>query len=161
MIDIFISHPTPFNDDQKMFLNLLKRRLSNYGMNAVNLGINNWDYRKPLIPIKELIIKCKGAILVGLVRHHSYIGYEKENSSEQIESVHKYTTSPWIHLEGGMAYQAGLPIIILKEDKVFAEGILDPNNSESYILSFKLNENIVKLSDEIEQIIKSWVERIN
>lgn len=54
MIDIFISHPTPFNDDQKMFLNLLKRRLSNYGMNAVNLGINNWDYRKPLIPIKEL-----------------------------------------------------------------------------------------------------------
>jgi hypothetical protein len=160
MIDVFISHPTPFNEQQTMFLDLLKMRLAEHGLNAVNLGINNWNYRKPLIPIKDLIEKCKGAILVGLERHHSYIGYEKESSLEQNETLHKYTTSPWIHIEGGMAYQAGLPMIILKEDKVHPEGILDPNNSESYIFSFTLINNTKKLSDELEQIIESWVQQI-
>lgn len=160
MIDVFISHPTPCSEQQIMFLGLLKTRLADHGLNAVNLGNNSWNFRKPLIPIKELILKCKGAILVGLERHHSYIGYDKEYTSQQTEITHKYTTSPWIHIEGGMAYQAGLPMIILKEDKVYPEGILDPNNSESYIFNFTLSNNTEKLSDEVEQIIESWVKMI-
>lgn len=161
MINVFISHPTPSNDQQDSFLILLKELLAAEGLNPVNLGTSNYDFRKPLKPIKELIESCHGAIIVGLERHHSYIGYDNEQSVNKKETLHKFTTSPWIHIEGGMAYQAGLPLIILKEEKVFSEGILDPNNSDSYIFEFILDKNIEKLSENIKKIIESWIKELN
>lgn len=157
MVKVFISHPTPSNKQQDSFLILLKKLLAAEGLDPVNLGTSNYDFRKPLKPIKELIESCHGAIIVGLERHHSYIGYDNEQSINKKEILHKFTTSPWIHIEGGMAYQAGLPIIILKEEKVFQEGILDPNNSDSYIFNFTLSDNTEKLSENIEKIIGSWI----
>ena len=56
-----------------------------------------------------------------------------------------------------MAYQAGLPILILKEDKVHGEGILDPQISDSFIFEFELKKITKKLSPELEEIIYSWV----
>lgn len=160
MVNVFISHPTPYTKQQESFLILLKDFLLKLNLNPVNLGSNNWSYQKPLRPIKDLIHSSKGAILVGLVRHHSYIGYEKEGTPDQTELIHKYSTSPWIHIEGGMAYQAGLPILTLKESQVYAEGILDPNNTESYIYNFNLREDLTTLPEEIKQIIESWADTV-
>lgn len=160
MINVFISHPTPSNTQQGSFLILLKALLAAAGLNPVNLGTSNYDFRKPLQPIKELIETCQGAIIIGLERHHSYIGYDNEQSVEKKEILHKFTTSPWIHIEGGMAFQAGLPLIILKEEKVYSEGILDPNNSDSYIFNFILDNNIEKLSEDIEKFIESWIKKL-
>lgn len=161
MIDVFISHPSPYNNIQSQFLELIKAKLADHGLNAVNLGTNNWNFQKPLKPVKALIAKCRGAIIIGLERHHSYIGYEKEDSEGQSELVHKYTSSPWIHIEGGMAYQAGLPLLILKEKKIHPEGILDPNNSESYIFDFIVEKNVDALSIDLQQIIQSWASEIS
>jgi len=163
MTDVFISHPTPFNKNQTDFLKLIDEKLEKHHLNPTNLGKNNWNYQKPLKPIKELIIKCKGAIIIGLERHHSFIGYDKEgasNRNDKVELVHKYTSTPWIQIEAGMAYQAGIPLLVLKEKKVFAEGILDPNNSDSYIFEFELEKNCKKLSSPMEKIIESWIHEI-
>lgn len=160
MINVFISHPTPYNESQAAFLLLIKEELLKYGLNGINLGTNNWNYIKPLKPIKEMMSTCRGAIVVGLERHNSYIGYDKEHSMHKKELIHKYSSSAWIHIEGGMAYQAGLPLLILKEEQVFPEGILDPNNSESYIFDFSLGKNTTILSAEIQQFISSWANQI-
>lgn len=163
MIDVFISHPTPFNKHQICFLKLIDEKLAKHGLISTNLGKNNWNYKKPLKPIKELITKCKGAIIIGLERYHSFIGYEKESATQKedvLELIHKYTSTPWIQIEAGMAYYAGLPLLILKEKKIYPEGILDPNNSDSYIFEFDLEKNWKKLSTEMEKIIESWVNEI-
>jgi hypothetical protein len=104
-----------------------------------------------------------GTLLFTDYRHHSFIGYEKETAAhkdDKIELIHKYTSTPWIQIEAGMAYQAGLPLLILKEKKVYAEGILDPNNSDSYIFEFEIEKNYKKLSAEMEKIIESWIKEI-
>ncbi|WP_293957369.1 MULTISPECIES: hypothetical protein [unclassified Sphingobacterium] len=160
MIKVFISHPTPSKEEQNNFLTLIKNLLSQHGLDPVNLGVSNYDFRKPLKPIKELIDNCQGAIVVGLIRHHSYIGYDNEGSTSEKEVLHKYTTSPWLHIEGGMAYQSGIPLIILKDQKVYPEGILDPNNSDSYIFDFILDDNIERLSEDIIKIIESWIKQL-
>ena len=163
MIDVFISHPTPCNKYQESFLKLIDQKLEKHGFNPTNLGKNNWNFKKPLKPIKELISKCKGAIVVGLERHHSFIGYEKEKAASKDdvkELVHKYSSTPWIQIEAGMAYQAGLPLLILKEKKIYPEGILDANNTDSYVFDFDIEKNWKKLSNEMEKIIESWINEI-
>lgn len=140
MINVFISHPTPYNKYQEGFLSLIDFELKKHGLNPTNLGKNNWNFRSPLKPIKEIMDNCEAAIIIGLERHHSLIGYEKEFSKSSKELIHKYSSSPWIQIEAGMAYQAGLPILILKEEKVYAEGILDPQKSDSFVFEFDLKK---------------------
>lgn len=161
MINVFISHPTPFNEYQENFLTLIHDNLKRHGLNPVNLGKNNWSYKSPLKPIREIMLTCKAAIIIGLERHHSFIGYEKEFSEDSRELIHKYTSTPWIQIEAGMAYQAELPLLILREKKVFAEGILDPITSDYYVFDFEIEKLCKKLSPELETIIQSWVNDIN
>lgn len=139
-INVFISHPTPYNKHQEIFLRLIESELKKHGLNPTNLGKNNWSFVSPLKPIKEIMDTCVAAIVIGLERHHSFIGYEKEFSKVSKELIHKYSSSPWIQIEAGMAYQAGLPILILKEDKVYGEGILDPQISDSFVFEFELKK---------------------
>lgn len=37
-INVFISHPTPYNKYQEQFLNLIEVELKNSGLNPTNLG---------------------------------------------------------------------------------------------------------------------------
>jgi hypothetical protein len=157
MKNVFISHPTPFNKSQKKFLDLFENRLREYDLNPMNLGKKNWDFRSPLKPINEIMNDCCAAVIIGMERHHSLIGYEKEGSEHSKEFIHKYTSSPWIQIEAGMAYQAKLPLLILKEKRIYPEGILDPLASEYFVFEFDIEKLQKKLSEELEQIILSWV----
>jgi hypothetical protein len=158
MTDIFISHPSPFNVEQQDFLNLLQNYLAQFSLNPVNLGQNNWSYKNPMRPIKNMMKTCKGAVIIGLERQHCFIGYEKEKSDNEIEFIHRYQSSPWIHIEAGMAYQKGLPLLILKEKKIHAEGILDPISTDYFVFDFELKNQKKKLSIELRQIIDSWMQ---
>lgn len=59
-----------------------------------------------------------------------------------------------------MAYQAGLPILILKEDKLHAEGILDPQISDSFVFEFELKKLQKELGTELKELILSWTKDI-
>jgi hypothetical protein len=157
VINVFISHPSPYNKAQHVFLSLIDVELKKHGLIPTNLGKNNWSFESPLKPIKRIMDTCVAAIVIGLERHHSYIGYEKEFSKDSKELCHKYTSSPWIQIEAGMAYQAGLPILILKESRVYSEGILDPQISDSFVFEFELKKMQKTLSPELLEIIGSWV----
>src|SRR6476661_227933 len=150
ILNVFISHPSPYNKYQEKFLSLIELQLKSYLLNPINLGKKNYNYRSPLKPIKDIMDTCVGAIIIGLERHHSFIGYEREYSITQNEQIHKYTSSPWIHIEAGMAYQAGLPILILKEDKLYKEGILDPQISDSFVFEFNLKKLHKELSADLK-----------
>ncbi|MGV3598249.1 MAG: hypothetical protein ACO1PI_10305 [Bacteroidota bacterium] len=152
MINVFVSHPTPFNKHQEGFLNLIHEELKKYDLNPTNLGKSNWSFKSPLQPIKELMGTCKAAVIIGMERHHSYIGYEKNSK----EIIHKFTSTPWNHIEAGMAYQAGLPLLILKEHKIYPEGILDPLISEYFVFEFDEKKHYKLLPNEIIEGIKSW-----
>lgn len=157
MINVFISHPTPYNKCQKQFLALIETKLADHDLNPVNLGKNNWSFKSPLEPIKKIMSTCKAAVILGLERHHSYIGYERENSVDEKEHIHRFTSSPWIQIEAGMAYQAGLPLLILKEEKLHSEGILDSNSSDYFVFDVIIEKEVKKPSQELEQFIQSWV----
>jgi hypothetical protein len=78
-------------------------------------------------------LKVKDCILnTARHRHHTLIGYEKEYSRDEKELIHKYSSTSWIQIEAGMAYQAGLPLLILKGNKLYAEGLPEPFNKRLF-----------------------------
>jgi len=55
-----------------------------------------------------------------------------------------------------MAYQAGLPLLILKEKKIASEGILDGSNSEYKVFEFEIAGTTAPLPGEIQMAMKNW-----
>jgi hypothetical protein len=146
---------------QEEFLAGIEKKLKSHNLNPVNLGKSNWSYRAPMSPIKKIMSKCKAAIIIGLERSHSYIGYDREGSPASSEYVHKFQSTPWIHIEAGMAYQMGIPLLILKEKKLHSEGILDPLVSEFFVFEFVIENVFKSLSAELISVIESWINDID
>ena len=49
-----------------------------------------------------------------------------------------WLTSPWSQIEPAMAYQLGLPILILREQGVLAEGVLEKGIIGTYLPEFSV-----------------------
>jgi hypothetical protein len=49
-------------------------------------------------------------------------------------------TTPWAHIEPAMAYQLGLPVLILRERGVLADGILERGVVGLYMPEFDLDQ---------------------
>ena len=65
-------------------------------------------------------------------------GADLPNTPEQPLSAH-WTTSPYCQIEPAMAYQIGLPSLILRERGVIADGLLDRGIVGIYMPEFSLD----------------------
>ena len=77
---------------------------------------------------------------------------------EQHELRDVWFTSPWAQIEPAMAYQLGLPILILKESKVVADGILERGVAGTYMPEFDVDDPTEEYlaSNEWHQLIRQW-----
>jgi hypothetical protein len=96
---------------------------------ARTLGVTDYDMDAPLKAIRRLMLESNGMITVAFRR--TYIERGTANYQTDIPTLraHQFTdswlTSPWAHIEPAMAYQIGLPILLLREDGVIADGLLE------------------------------------
>lgn len=70
----------------------------------------------------------------------------------------QWLTSPYCQIEPAMAFQIGLPVLILRETGVIADGILERGVFGAYMPEFNLNGNVDDYfaSAEWGQIIQKW-----
>ena len=61
---------------------------------------------------------------------------------EEYDLSNKWLTSPYCQIEPAMAFQLGLPVLILREKGVIAEGILEKGVLGVYMPEFDLNCNL-------------------
>ncbi len=158
---IFLSCPRPYLQRQKEFFEKLKEYLRGRGLEPRTLGVTDYDMDAPLTAIRRLMLESNGLITIAFRRTLIKKGVRRPNSdvgeSEDILS-NQWLTSPFCHIEPAMAYQMGLPILILREKGVIAEGILEKGVVGIYMPEFDLDDNLEEYfeSEEWSQIIRKW-----
>ena len=140
-ISVFLSHPQPINDAQKEFIEKLKLWLDKRGFLARTLGVTDYSDAAPLNAIRGLMSESNGLICIALRRSHIDTGSAtvrrgKGYIEKKIED--QWLTSPWAHIEPAMAYQIGLPILILRESGVLDDGVLEKGIIGLYMPEFDL-----------------------
>ncbi|MBC7618378.1 MAG: hypothetical protein H7293_05200 [Candidatus Saccharibacteria bacterium] len=156
-IKIFLSVGRPHRLDQKQFLEKLRSELKQNGVDLINLATAEYSTEKPLPQIRELMTSCDGALVIGWERVHAYTLFERESSS--LEKLHQniHIATPWNHIEGSMAATLGLPLFILKENRLHAEGIFEASSHDHKIESFDLPSEATALSPGLMKQILGWV----
>lgn len=156
-IPIFLSYPKPINENQQNFINRLNEFLVSQNYYPMTLGVNEYDIYEPLLAIRKLMISSNGIITIALKKNNvSKLTIHKNSTIQTFDNI--YFTSPWCQIETAMAYQLGIPIMILREKDVFEEGILEKGISGIYLPEFDLNSNIENYisSEEFLEIFKKW-----
>jgi hypothetical protein len=144
-IPIFLSFSKPVFQVQHDFIHNLSEGLRSFGMKPRTLGVTDYDTLPPLTAIKNLISHSAGLISIAFRRTHIETGETFDDSDGRVgrrQKIHdKWLTTPWPHIEVAMAFQIDLPILILRESGVMADGILEKGCSAFYLPVFDLESS--------------------
>ena len=159
-IPVFLSYPKPFLQRQQDFLDFITQYLETRGIQASTLGVTDYDMNAPLVAVRRLLSLSFGMIVVAFRRGEVRSGATNPKSDVgriSRDMSNTWTTSPYCQIEPAMAFQIGLPILILKESGVNEEGMLSEGAMGTYLPEFDLDEGLDFLhTEEWKQLIFQW-----
>lgn len=160
-ISIFLSVGGPHRLDQQQFLRHLRVEMRSLGAKLISLSSDTYSEDSPFDQIQNLISNCRGALIVGLERSHSYTVIERENSELEKIFTDRYTPTSWNQIEGSIASALRIPLLILRDIRIHHEGIFEANSHRHKIIDIDLNENVKGICDSLKKLITSWITSIS
>lgn len=164
-IPIFLSHPKPCNEKQNEFIRRLRSLLSDRGIDAKTLGVNEYDMKVPLAGVRRIMLESNGVMVVAFGRYEIKSGrhhFYKQDvcASESING--SWMTSPWCQIEAGMGFQLGLPVLIFRERGVRADGVLQHGVMGAYMPEFDLERDVSSYftTEESRQLIQQFESQV-
>jgi hypothetical protein len=161
-ISVFLSYPKPHLNRQQMFIDKLEKYLQTRGLEPRTLGVTDYDMDAPLKAIRRLMLESNGLITVAFKRvliSDAKVRADADISEiKELEIRNKWLTSPYCQIEPAMAYQLGLPILILREKEVIEEGLLEKGVVGTYMPEFSLEDDSFDYlqSPEWNDIVGKW-----
>lgn len=161
-ISVFLSYPKPCFGRQKAFVEQIHRYMSERGFGPRTLGVTDYDMDAPLTAIRRLMLESNGLLTIAFRR--TFIERGTARLRTDIEKLKEepldgqWLTTPWAQIEPAMAYQLGLPVLILREKGVLADGILERGVVGLYMPEFDLDQSIDEYfaAAEWKGIIGKW-----
>ncbi len=123
-IDVFLSVGRTFNGQQHAFVASVAALLARNGLSA--LTVATADAREdPLRLVMSLMDRCGAAVIIALERLAIDEGREWRGAAHERAIAGASLPTPWNQIEGALAYAKALPVLVLKENGVRAEGLLE------------------------------------
>lgn len=166
-IPVFVSRPAPHLAEQRDFVEALTLELERRGFNCLTMGPGAaYDCDAPLVGIRRILSHCCGLVSVAFRRAHVVTGIRYPGSIEEdrptTDMSDIWLTSPYCQIEPAMAFQLGLPILILREKGVLAEGVLETGVTGLYLPEFGLSKgNAFIASEQCQRLLDQWAGRVN
>lgn len=143
-ISVFLSYPKPCFGKQRDFIGRITKYLEDRGFGPRTLGVTDYDMDAPLTAIRRLMLESNGLLTVAFRRTFVEKGTAKLRTDvaglKETTIDGQWLTTPWAHIEPAMAYQLGLPVLMLRERGVLEDGILERGVVGLYMPEFDLDQ---------------------
>lgn len=159
MLPVFLSVTTPHTPGQERLILLMEAALAGVGLQSRTLGRNEWSFEVPLIPIRQMMLQCRGTVALALVRSLAAQGVDFPYEGRK-PFQNRYQATAWTQIETAMAFQLGQPILVLRQEEVEPEGVLDPAGSGLFIRSFHFDEANPALPAEVLAALPDFATRV-
>lgn len=159
-LPVYLSVGKPHNDVQSRYLDRLKAVLAQERIQAETLGTTFWTVKKPLIPIQKRMTEVAGCVVLAMERFYAVEGLYKRGSSDEKRVEHTRYPTPWAQIEAAMAYQIGMPLLILKDRSLVGEGMFDPSTHDWLILEIDPEKPEELDSGMVNALLKSWADEV-
>ncbi|WP_242841104.1 hypothetical protein [Clostridium akagii] len=151
-IPIFLSYATPYNKVQMLFLNRIIENVKSNLLFPRTLGGTDQYTETNMISIRRMILSTFGMMSVAFHRVYVKEAISRKYSPAQHSFKDFWLSSPYLQIEPSMAFQHGLPLMLMMEkgnnqdvtqNSIFG-GIYAPNSMPLNIIIFDLtNEDTI------------------
>lgn len=151
---VFASIQWQLNTEQRLMWDRVRSYLEQSMLQIVTLDSTSRD---PFPHLREAMLSCQGMIVIAFERFRYTQGYEIGRVDAPTLHGGRRTSSVWNQVEAAMAYQAGLPLLILLESGLSPEGILDAQLSSVPAITFVTQECTKELPSSIKRTTDQWI----
>lgn len=128
---MFLSYSRPISNYQANFMELVYRHLDRESeLDTILLASNAVD---PLRQIVDAINSSAGLLALAFRRNLIGEGTQRivlpDGTVQHRPLANAWLTSSYCHIEVALAFRAGIPLLILQEHDVVAEGVLDRSST--------------------------------
>ena len=134
--------------------------MSRHGMKPRPLERDRWSFELPLEPIREMIRECCGTIVIAMARTRIVEAEDYFDSEQALPYTDRYVATEWTQIEAAMAFELDHPILIFKEDRVHAEGLLDPAQGGLSVVSVSLRTDPAERLRLIERELREFRKQV-
>ena len=114
---------TPHLPRQEGFLQDLLIEMRQLGLEPVRFEFDEYDRRDPIAKVLKVLDGCQALPSVGLTQSHAYFLRDREGSTKESESTHRWYTSGWLNLEAGTAFALKKHVLVTCEKDLAPDGI--------------------------------------
>ncbi|WP_216902291.1 hypothetical protein [Synechococcus sp. CCY 9618] len=155
---VFVSVGATATPEQESFVRLIEERLRSEGLTPKTVGRNTFSSEAPLKAITELMDSCSGMVVIALERSWFPTGLDKRGGPRQASLHDTKLPTAWNQIEAAMAYVRHLPLLVIVEAGLKAEGLLEPGY-DWYVQTLPLKEEALH-SNEFNGVLADWREKV-
>jgi hypothetical protein len=154
-INVFVSVGRALAPAQEAFISSIERHLTQKGLRPRTLGRSEFTHSQPLQFVNKLMDRSGGVLVIALERISIEVGTERPGTPHERLVAHEAIPTPWNQIEAAFAYAKRIPLMVVKENKVRAEGLLE-GKYDWYVHSTELDPEFVH-TPEFEGTLESWL----
>ena len=151
MKEIFVSRPTWVPDEYRRGLDGFLDFLKTQQISPRTLGATEYPSDCPLDEVIEIMEQCSGAIILGYPQLFLRAGKIKEKEIEEEVLL----PTEWNHIEAGLAYARGLPLLVIHHLGV-SRGIFDRGAISSFLYAIDFTDSAWFRKEEIVGAFNTW-----
>jgi hypothetical protein len=132
-IPVFVSAPTSLSPEQDDSRKLILRELERNGLEPRALGRSDYPTELPLREVLTIARHCAGGVVLGFRQSRADSGVTKIGTADESSiAAPAYYPTPWNHLEAGILFTLGLPLLVFKEQGI-GGGVFDVGVTDVFI----------------------------
>jgi hypothetical protein len=158
-IPVFVSCPTTLDEAQQQCRELILRELEMFGLEPRALGRSDYPVDTPLREVLVVARHCSGGVILGFAQLVAQSAVGKPGTDEEASVKALHIPTPWNHLEAGILYGLGLPLLIFREPKVIG-GIFDLGTSDIFIHRMPTPAIAADPASGLREVFLKWQARV-
>lgn len=155
-IPVFLSHPNRLNSIQQEFVDTIIRKIRNALLFPRTLPVTEQYPEAPLTNIRRMMLSSYGFIALNLKQRQVNV---IQNNLGEPQNFVVWEGSPFAQIEPAMAYQYGLPMLLIRETGVEQSGIWSFGIAPFLILEWNPDEPLEEFfkSNAWLEIFQNWI----
>lgn len=151
---VFVSVGGTANEAQERFVRAVEDRLRAEGLSPHTVGRNSFSDEAPFKAVGSLMARCAGVVVIALERLHIEQGSEKRGGPKEQALSDVRLATAWNQIEAALGHSRGLPLLVLKQTGVRADGLLE-KGFDWYVQELELDPAALS-SLEFNGVLASW-----
>ena len=158
-IPVFVSCPSALNREQNAARRIILRELDDLMFEPRALGRSDYPTDLPLREVYVVATHCSGGVILGFDQFLCKSGTKKRGTKEEERITSTPFPSSWNHLEAGILYSLGLPLLVFKEDGI-SGGVFDLGVTDVFVHKMP-RPNISKQNREsLSEVFLKWQAKV-